>query len=261
MGKLCNKHQRVEENIPYGLVEGKIIRHFICPECHPDIYKTKTQWYAEYVEKKSPQAKINQLLKNAMMAPRFREKSFETYLINSEINRIYQKEALRVSKTFAENLRGMGLLFLGESGNGKNHLAAAIINQIIQDGKTALMLKAIKLFRAVKESWDKKSSTKESQIIDSCVTPDLLVIDEIGVQVGSDTEMRIISEIIDDRYENYKPSILIGNVTVDELNDLIGTRAVDRFKEGGRVVVFNWESYRGTINKPVEAINENTNKS
>lgn len=252
MGKFCNKHKKEEVKIPYGIHEGVIGYNYICPECHPEMYEIKTKWYAGLMESKSPQKKINLALKNAMLAPRFKEKTFEKYFINSKENQLHQKEALRVSETFASDFRGMGLLFLGNSGTGKNHLAAAIINKIIRDGKTALMLKAIKLFRAVKESWDKKATTSESQIIDSCVAPDLLVIDEVGVQVGSDTEMRIISEIIDDRYENYKPSILIGNITIDELKDLVGTRVVERFKEGGRVVVFNWESYRGTNNQKEE---------
>jgi hypothetical protein len=34
-------------------------------------------------------------------------------------------------------------------------------------------------------------------------------------------------------------------VTVKEIENLIGDRIVDRFKENGEVLVCDWESYRG----------------
>jgi len=51
------------------------------------------------------------------------------------------------------------------------------------------------------------------------------------------------------RYETFKPTILIGNVTMEEIEVLQGDRVIDRFKENGQVLVFNWESFRGNSSK------------
>jgi DNA replication protein DnaC len=42
-----------------------------------------------------------------------------------------------------------------------------------------------------------------------------------------------------------KPTIVISNLAKDGLQDYLGERAFDRLREnGGKLVVFDWESYR-----------------
>ena len=72
----------------------------------------------------------------------------------------------------------------------------------------------------------------------------LLVIDEIGSQYGTDAEKIMVSEIINDRYNNQLPTIIIGNVTMSEAENYLGARAIDRIKDNGFVAVFDWESHR-----------------
>ena len=75
---------------------------------------------------------------------------------------------------------------------------------------------------------------------------DLLIIDEVGVQFGSASELAILQEIINARYESVLPTILISNLTFEQLKDSIGERIVDRVTNGGRNrLAFNWESFRG----------------
>ena len=74
---------------------------------------------------------------------------------------------------------------------------------------------------------------------------EFLVIDEVGVQFGTETEKFIFYEVINRRYENVLPTVLISNLTSDELKTFIGDRAFDRFREdGGAILAFDWESYR-----------------
>ena len=74
---------------------------------------------------------------------------------------------------------------------------------------------------------------------------DLLIIDEIGVQSGTDNERNILFEIVNGRYENVRPTIIISNRDVKEVAELISERSVDRITEGGAIIPFNWESSRG----------------
>ena len=47
------------------------------------------------------------------------------------------------------------------------------------------------------------------------------------------------------RANNFLPTLLIGNLDLAEMSDLLGERIIDRYREGGKVLVFDWESHRG----------------
>ncbi|EIG27035.1 hypothetical protein HMPREF1054_2009, partial [Haemophilus paraphrohaemolyticus HK411] len=50
---------------------------------------------------------------------------------------------------------------------------------------------------------------------------------------------------INERYEAMKPTILISNLSQQELGAYVGERIVDRMREGGgAMIAFDWESYR-----------------
>jgi DNA replication protein DnaC len=116
----------------------------------------------------------------------------------------------------------------------------------VNQGGTALITTAMKVIRSIKDSW-RDHVSKEGEIIELYTKPGLLVIDEIGVQFGSDTEKLYISEIINDRYEAMRPTLLLGNIKLSELTEQLGDRPIDRFREGGKIVQFDWDSYRKKI--------------
>lgn len=65
-------------------------------------------------------------------------------------------------------------------------------------------------------------------------TCDLLIIDEIGIQFGTDAERQILFKLINERYENYKPVIMISNHPLKSTNEtkglyfILGERIMDR---------------------------------
>ncbi|ENO7364325.1 DNA replication protein DnaC, partial [Proteus mirabilis] len=67
---------------------------------------------------------------------------------------------------------------------------------------------------------------------------------EIGVQYGTDSERNILFEVINDRYEDLLPTILVSNLPVVDLQKMLGERVVDRLLQGGTVLTFNWPTYR-----------------
>lgn len=74
----------------------------------------------------------------------------------------------------------------------------------------------------------------------------MLILDEVGVQFGSEAEKLILFDVLNERYERCKATILLSNLTATEVKDYLGERVMDRMREdGGKVVVFDWESYRG----------------
>lgn len=97
----------------------------------------------------------------------------------------------------------------------------------------------------VKDTYRRDSDTSESEIIKRLAFPHLLIIDEIGVQYGSDAEKNILFDIINERYESLRPTILISNLNLPKLAEYAGDRVIDRMKEGGgKVLIFDWKSHR-----------------
>jgi DNA replication protein DnaC len=113
-------------------------------------------------------------------------------------------------------------------------------------GKCSMFTTVQRMVRMMKETFRKESQKSESDVIDLLVYPDLLIIDEIGIQFGSDFEKNLMFDILNERYENRRPTLLLSNLTVPEVKAFLGDRIYDRLKEdGGQCVSFDWKSHRG----------------
>jgi DNA replication protein DnaC len=190
------------------------------------------------------QAAFQKRFDDCMIGRRFKSVSFRDYKPQGDHATKVLAFCERYAETFADRLKaGDSLCMVGACGTGKNMLAAAICNKVMADGATALHTTAIKIVRKIKATWATKED--EQVAIASFSTPDLLVIDEVGVQFGTKTEQMFLTEVINDRYEAMRPTILISNLLAKDLEGYLGHRAIDRFYEGdSSVLVFDWSSYR-----------------
>lgn len=205
------------------------------------------------LEERSEEAsrnRLNALIANSMLRERFLDKTFANFIPFGK-DKEKQLYALSIARDFADDFDrhrriGTWLFFMGNVGAGKSHLCAAVINQLVRAGRTALFTKAPRLLREVKETFNRDSGVTQSEIIARMGELDLLVIDEVGIQFGTDTERMILYEILDLRYESMRPVILTTNITdLKSLEKLLGARIIDRLFEGeSKIVFFDWESHR-----------------
>ena len=162
-----------------------------------------------------------------------------------------QQDALRTARDYAENLdthavQGRNLVFCGRVGTGKTHLASAIAVHALDSGYSVLMSSAFRLVMRIKESYRAGSEITTIQAIDRLIDYDLLVIDEVGVQFGSETEKLLLTQVLNGRYEELLPTLIITNLTEAQLGDCLGDRLVDRLCDRGSILVpFAWDSHRG----------------
>lgn len=217
-----------------------------CPQClTEELAKLKSD--KQQSDERGKKRLIENLLSNLNIPERFMPCTLDNYeSVNQEAAR-----NLNVCKAYAnkwpDRLRqGGGLVMCGKPGTGKNHLALAIARYVIEQHQdSALFTTALRIARKFKSTWSKNATETELEVIRIYTDPDLLIIDEVGVQFGSDTEKLILFEIINTRYEQMKPTILISNQTRDELSEFIGERVIDRMSDGGGcTLAFTWDSYR-----------------
>lgn len=155
-------------------------------------------------------------------------------------------------EAFEENFAvGRSVMLLGTVGTGKTHLGTAMLQAVIREhalaGLVGLYATAGSIIRDVKATFGNRGRT-EADVYADLIRPDLLVIDEVGVQHGTDFERQVLFEVINGRYEKIKPTIVVSNLGVTELRQCLGDRAVDRLRDkSGIVVVFRWASARGAV--------------
>jgi DNA replication protein DnaC len=211
---------------------------------------------AEAAREEKRQERVATYLKKSGLPLRWEGRGFSAYVPHSDGARKALDVCQRYAQDFPEMQRlGACLVMGGKPGTGKSHLAASIVKYVIREHvKSAIYLTILKAIRQVKETYRKGSETTEQEAIDALAKPDLLVLDEVGVQYGTDAEKQIAFEIINTRYENLQPTIIISNLNAAELTAFIGERVMDRLKEkGGRLLAFGWQSYRGAARERISA--------
>ncbi len=158
-----------------------------------------------------------------------------------------QKRALDIARRYVEAFpsRGASLVLCGKPGTGKTHLACAVGRAVTERRHSVVFETVIAAIRHIKDTYRKDSERSESEAVDDFLRPDLLILDEVGAQIGSEHEKLLLFEIINERYQACRATILISNLTREELNTYLGDRVMDRFRESGAVVAFDWASYRG----------------
>lgn len=218
-----------------------------CPQCEAN---------ARAVRDAEEAAERERMLENAHRARldearvplRFVGRSFENFVADTP----EKVRALTAVRDYAEQFpehhkRGTGLILAGSPGTGKSHLCAALLQILLH--RDVRYVTCLDMIRAVRETWRRDSEQSEREVLRYFASLDLLVIDEIGVQYGTDGEQTIIFEVLDRRYRDIRPTILITNQDKGGLVQFVGERTFDRLIETSRWIAFDWTSFRPTARR------------
>ena len=237
----CEKHGAFESRKLFGSVWSK------CSKCAEEHEAEERKRQAEVAVENQRRA-CEQKIGRAGIPERFRDRDLASYIAKTE----GQQRALHFAQAYAEGFEdvaktGRGALFIGKPGTGKTHLAIGIALHVMREHKrSALFVTVMRAIRSIKETWRKDSELSEAEAIEDLVFPDLLILDEVGIQFGSDAEKLLLFDVLNERYEQRKPTLMLSNLTAQEVAAYLGERVMDRLREdGGRAIVFDWESHRG----------------
>lgn len=218
-----------------------------CPQCDTDAEIARKQSEERAKGEAAERARLSHL-EEIGISHRHADKTFENFVADCP----EKARALAACKALAERIvdnprRAPSLILCGNPGTGKTHLTSALIQHTDKHGRDVLKRNAADIFRSIKSTWGKDSEESEHGLLEFAGSLDLLVIDEAGTQHGSDTERLFMFEIINRRYENCLPTVLISNLSIERLREEVGERVIDRLREdGGKLLPFTGESWRKT---------------
>lgn len=223
--EMCDKHGKYQSYKDWG--HGKITCiNPSCPVCRAE-------------------RRAVEIIGKAGIQKRFLNCIFDNYEVKSES----QLKAKNKVKSYADNFPavfdvGSSMILSGTVGTGKTHLACAVANQLALNGRTSCLRTVSELVQSVRDSWNRLSAKSSVQIIDEYVEFDLLIIDEFGVQSGTDNELNIIFDIVNARYADQKPIMALTNLSEVDFKKKVGERIFDRLTHKGVFLTMNWNSYR-----------------
>ena len=244
----CSMHGRYTQ-ITYQ--SGRITK---CPDCERDSEERRIKAEnkkLEEEEEKRKSRRIDELLGNSGIPKRFQNKTFDNYQLDEDNDKqeVVFNRVVAFSEEFKPSQENSGrcIVMIGDTGTGKSHLACAVASHVIKKYcGTARFTSVSEINRLVRESKGYNAKYSETEVIEAFGNYDLLIVDEVGIQSGSDAESRALFDVFNARYQNMKSTIVISNLNQAQVREALGQRIFDRLKEGGgEVLVFNWGSHRG----------------
>ncbi|MDA8089952.1 MAG: IS21-like element helper ATPase IstB [Nitrospiraceae bacterium] len=137
------------------------------------------------------------------------------------------------------------VLICGPVGVGKTFIANALAHSACRRGHKVLMLRASAMFKKLLQSKADNSYGKE---LIKFISPELLVIDDFGLQRLTDEQASDFYEIIIERYGR-AATVITSNRDVQEWmalfdDPIIANSALDRLAHNAHQLVIEGESYR-----------------
>ena len=136
----------------------------------------------------------------------------------------------------------IGYLLWGKVGTGKSYFAGCIANALMEQEVAVRMTN----FSAILNDLTASFEGRNEYIERLCRFP-LLIIDDFGMERGTEYGLEQVYNVIDSRYRSRKPLIVTTNLTLDSLQNPLDTahaRIYDRLLEMCAPILFTGENFR-----------------
>jgi len=159
-----------------------------------------------------------------------RQETFENFDYRRvELSREQQQNlemAYNLAREFANQPEGW-IVYQGEHGCGKTHLAAAIANTRIAAGQPVLFLVVADLLDYLRSAFGPESRISYARFFEEVKQSPLLVLDDFGEQAGTPWARSKLFQLINHRYNARLPMVVTTSLSLDEMEVRISSRFAD----------------------------------
>ena len=165
--------------------------------------------------------------------------------IRAVMDRTYQT-CRRYAQTFSE--KSGNLLFSGDTGLGKTFLSACIARAVADNGHSVVYETAGHLFGHLERArfGGSEEDRREAEKYTAC---DLLILDDLGTEMGGQFVSASLYSLINDRILSGKPTIISTNLTVDEMSKRYSPQIASRLRGNYTRVAFLGDDIRVMKNR------------
>ena len=153
------------------------------------------------------------------------------------------KHAHRYVDKWAEvRTKNIGLLLWGGVGTGKSFFAGCIANALMEQKVSVRMTNFASILNDLSNSLSGRND-----VVDRLCSYPLLIIDDFGIERGTEYALEQVYNIIDARYRSKKPLIVTTNLTLTDLKnpqDVAHARIYDRLLSMCSPICFAGENLR-----------------
>ena len=183
--------------------------------------------------------KVEELKRRGFTDPAMREWTFA-----NDNGRNPQMKTARFYVEHWEDMKAenIGYLLWGSVGTGKSYLAGCIANALMEKEISVRMTNFALILNYLAATFEGKN-----EYISSLCRYPLLIIDDFGMERGTEYGLEQVYNVIDSRYRSGKPLIVTTNLSLAELQnpqDTPHARIYDRLLEMCAPVCFSGENFR-----------------
>ncbi len=137
-------------------------------------------------------------------------------------------QVLKICREFSLGFKesGQNLLLLGKTGLGKTHLSLAIANEAVANGHSVIYGSVQNLVN--KAAGEQFSYSGSTEVIDSLLGCDLLIIDDLGTEMSASFSQSCIYNVINTRIMKNLPTVISTNLTLEEIAEKYTPRVSSR---------------------------------
>ena len=134
--------------------------------------------------------------------------------------------AYNAAKEFAASPEGW-LVFIGASGCGKTHIAAAIANERISKGFPVFFITAADLLDHLRSAFNPESEVTYDKLFEQVRNAPLLILDDLGAHADKPWAKEKLDQLLNHRFNNELPTVITATPPTEQLGDRLVNRITD----------------------------------
>ena len=164
------------------------------------------------------------LWERAAMPARFQSAGFENFRLPRENPIAYENlgVAMNDARVFAREYPFTpkpGLMFQGNPGVGKTHLATAVMNELLRRGFECIFFDYQNLLDRIRAGYNASAGASDRAAYQAALDTEVLLLDDLGSHRVTEWVEDTVTAIINHRYNAKKALIVTTNLPDEELGD------------------------------------------